>query len=199
MQIWEYVLHQTIQQTTTNTWSDNCKFEHPSSANRNAASSIHPLLNTDHLRKPNNSNNRFVDLDSPQSSSAHSDRDGMPHALRSSSQAHFVLDLPYNITERGILIDLRNERPQWIFSAYGPGLKAPAQLFGGPLREQSFEETRLQFYLAAAEGNSQAAVRHVYAQTSGWILITRRYNSRNPCIETPNNRFKMSSRISLVL
>ena len=56
--------------------------------------------------------------------------------------------------------DLTKERPQWILSAYGPGIKAPTQLFGGPLREQSFEEMRLRHYVAAASGNSQQAVCH---------------------------------------
>ena len=55
--------------------------------------------------------------------------------------------------------DLTSERPQWILSAYGPGRNVPRQLFGGSVREQSFEEMRLHHYLAAASGNPQKAVR----------------------------------------
>ena len=43
-------------------------------------------------------------------------------------------------------------RPDWVFSCYGPGRNAPKQLFGGPQREQSFEELRLRHYEAAASG-----------------------------------------------
>lgn len=64
---------------------------------------------------------------------------------------------PYSVTREGIETDLKKERPQWPFSAYGPGRDAPKQLFEGPL-EQSFEEMRVAFYLAQAEGNAQAAV-----------------------------------------
>lgn len=51
-------------------------------------------------------------------------------------------------------------RPEWIFSAYGPGRQAPAQLFGGPERERSFEEMRAEHYSATAAGNPQIAVRN---------------------------------------
>jgi len=44
-------------------------------------------------------------------------------------------------------------------SAYGPGRAAPAQLFGGPQREQSFEELRLLHYMGIASGNPQQAVQ----------------------------------------
>lgn len=46
-----------------------------------------------------------------------------------------------------------------MFSAYGPGKNAPRQLFGGPSREQSFEEMRLRHYEAAAAGNSNQAIQ----------------------------------------
>ncbi|KAI9052565.1 hypothetical protein LZ554_003908 [Drepanopeziza brunnea f. sp. 'monogermtubi'] len=67
--------------------------------------------------------------------------------------------LPYSLDKNAIRVDLISERPQWILSAYGPGRAAPAQLFGGPIREQSFEEMRLLHYVAAAAGNPQQAVR----------------------------------------
>lgn len=54
--------------------------------------------------------------------------------------------------------DLTTEAPQWILSAYGPGRDAPEQLFGGHLREQSFEEMRLHHVVATAAGNPQQAV-----------------------------------------
>lgn len=59
-------------------------------------------------------------------------------------------------------------RPEWIFSCYGPGRNAPRQLFGGPQREQSFEELRLRHYEAAATGNAQQAVQEaqmLYAES----------------------------------
>ncbi|EQL29863.1 hypothetical protein BDFG_07552 [Blastomyces dermatitidis ATCC 26199] len=59
-------------------------------------------------------------------------------------------------------------RPQWIFTCYGPGKNAPRQLFGGPQREQSFEEMRAVHYAAAAAGNAQQAVQDamkLYAET----------------------------------
>ncbi|MCJ1466517.1 hypothetical protein MMC07_005137 [Pseudocyphellaria aurata] len=59
-----------------------------------------------------------------------------------------------------ITTDLGKERPQWILSAYGPGGKeAPIQLFGGPIREQSFEELRARHYELAASGNQQQAIQ----------------------------------------
>jgi nucleoporin NUP42 len=64
----------------------------------------------------------------------------------------------YGLDRDAIIADLTNEVPQWIFSAYGPGRQAPAQLFGGPIREQSFEEMRMHFYLGLATGNPQQAV-----------------------------------------
>jgi nucleoporin NUP42 len=65
---------------------------------------------------------------------------------------------PYGLEKEHIVTDLTADRPQWILSAYGPGRQAPAQLFGGPMREQSFEEMRLLHYMATASGNSPQAV-----------------------------------------
>lgn len=64
----------------------------------------------------------------------------------------------YSLNKDIIIADLSTERPQWILSAYGPGSKAPAQLFGGPVREQSFEEMRLHHYKGVASGNPGLAV-----------------------------------------
>ena len=64
--------------------------------------------------------------------------------------------------------------PQWILSAYGPGQNPPRQLFGGPIREQSFEEMRLRHYIAAAMGDSGRAVQNaeqLYAQASNQTNI----------------------------
>ncbi|OHF02024.1 hypothetical protein CORC01_02603 [Colletotrichum orchidophilum] len=66
--------------------------------------------------------------------------------------------LPYSLAKEAIEKDLTTEAPQWILSAYGPGRDAPEQLFGGNLREQSFEEMRLVHMMAAASGNPQQAL-----------------------------------------
>lgn len=58
--------------------------------------------------------------------------------------------------------DLSTERPQWILSCYAPGRNPPEQLFGGPLREQSFEEIRLKFYTSP---NVQQTVCAISATT----------------------------------
>lgn len=66
----------------------------------------------------------------------------------------------YKLDKSVITVDLGKERPLWILSAYGPGGKeAPIQLFGGPIREQSFEELRLRHYELAASGNQQQAIQ----------------------------------------
>lgn len=69
----------------------------------------------------------------------------------------------YKLDKTVIANDLSKERPQWILSAYGPGVKAPLQLFGGFPREQSFEELRVRHYELAAQGNPQQAIQQ--AQT----------------------------------
>ncbi len=65
--------------------------------------------------------------------------------------------LPYHLNIEGIKSDLTtgDERPIWPLSSYGPGRDAPRQLLEGSL-EQSFEEIRLQYYLAKASGNTQS-------------------------------------------
>ncbi|KAL4819316.1 hypothetical protein BDW67DRAFT_155758 [Aspergillus spinulosporus] len=67
----------------------------------------------------------------------------------------------YGLTTADIKADLTagEGRPIWVFSCYGPGKNAPRQLFGGPQREQSFEELRLRHYEAAAAGNPGAAIQ----------------------------------------
>ncbi|KAL2753236.1 hypothetical protein ACRALDRAFT_2029116 [Sodiomyces alcalophilus JCM 7366] len=65
---------------------------------------------------------------------------------------------PYTISKETIQKDLTNELPQWILSAYSGGRDTPEQLFGGPIREQSFEEMKLHHVLAEAAGNPQQAI-----------------------------------------
>ncbi|KAK1760307.1 hypothetical protein QBC47DRAFT_366859 [Echria macrotheca] len=70
-------------------------------------------------------------------------------------------DPPYNLNAELIQRDLTTDRPQWILSCYGPGKDAPEQLFGGPLREQSFEEIRLHYMNGAQAGNPQGAMAEI--------------------------------------
>ncbi|RAO73419.1 uncharacterized protein BHQ10_009431 [Talaromyces amestolkiae] len=78
-----------------------------------------------------------------------------------SNQQQQDKSLSFNITPENIQLDLTlgKERPEWVFSAYGPGKNAPRQLFGGPSREQSFEEMRLRHYEATAAGNPNQAIQ----------------------------------------
>ncbi|KAK2845271.1 hypothetical protein FQN49_005886 [Arthroderma sp. PD_2] len=80
----------------------------------------------------------------------------------------------YSLNAADIKNDLTDGqgRPQWIFSAYGPGKNAPIQLFGGPEREQSFEEMRALHYAAVAEGKPQEAIQNannLFAATESQI------------------------------
>lgn len=70
----------------------------------------------------------------------------------------------YQLDKAAITVDLSSERPLWPLSAYGPGREAPAQLFGGPIREQSFEEMRLRHYMAVVAGKPQEAVGEDFCQ-----------------------------------
>ncbi|PSK53899.1 hypothetical protein B9Z65_7705 [Elsinoe australis] len=67
--------------------------------------------------------------------------------------------LPYGLNKDIIVTDLKNERPIWPLSAYGPGKDAPRQLFGGFPIEQSPEEMRVLYYLAQANGQPQPAIQ----------------------------------------
>ncbi|OJD23918.1 hypothetical protein ACJ73_04727 [Blastomyces percursus] len=85
-----------------------------------------------------------------------------------------IKDNKYGLNPDDIKADLTpgKGRPQWIFTCYGPGRNAPVQLFGGPQREQSFEEMRAVHYAAAAAGNAQQAVQDamkLYAETEAQI------------------------------
>ncbi|KIN01005.1 hypothetical protein OIDMADRAFT_54146 [Oidiodendron maius Zn] len=111
-------------------YGDRCRFDHPP------------------LNQGLAIGNRFAALQGPDSSSTRNT--GPDAAVRTS---------PYSLDKTAIITDLSSERPQWILSAYGPGRNAPAQLFGGPMREQSFEEMRLMHYMALASGNPQQAVQ----------------------------------------
>ncbi|TVY46655.1 Nucleoporin [Lachnellula occidentalis] len=115
--------------------ADKCKFEHPSQGRG----------------IPNG--NRFASLQSPDHTNARSNGYQQGGASGPGSSVPFSLD------KAQIVTDLSSEKPQWILSAYGPGRQAPAQLFGGPMREQSFEEMRLLHYMAVASGNPQQAVQ----------------------------------------
>ena len=70
--------------------------------------------------------------------------------------------LPYYLSYDTIKADLTpndqgGERPIWPLSSYGPGRDAPRQLLEGAI-EQSFEEVRLEYYVARASGNEQSYV-----------------------------------------
>ncbi|KAH8819585.1 nuclear pore complex assembly-domain-containing protein [Xylogone sp. PMI_703] len=110
---------------------DKCKFEHPGDRN-----------------VPNS--NRFAALQNSDSDSG---------SRRPYGNYQNASHMPYGLDKDAIIADLTTERPQWILSSYGPGRNAPAQLFGGSLREQSFEEMRLLHYIAAASGNTQQVIQ----------------------------------------
>ncbi|TVY58699.1 Nucleoporin [Lachnellula cervina] len=116
-------------------FGEKCKFEHPSRGGG----------------IPNN--NRFASLQSPDHANARS------HGYQQGGASVPAATVPFSLDKSQIVTDLSSEKPQWILSAYGPGRQAPAQLFGGPMREQSFEEMRLLHYVAAASGNSQQAAQ----------------------------------------
>jgi nucleoporin NUP42 len=63
----------------------------------------------------------------------------------------------FNLDAKVIVNDLRNDRPLWPFSAYGPGSNPPRQLISGEV-EQSAEEMRLLYYLAKSRSNENQAV-----------------------------------------
>ncbi|KAI1812504.1 hypothetical protein GGS20DRAFT_557722 [Poronia punctata] len=67
----------------------------------------------------------------------------------------------YKLSKDMIRTDLKNECPAWIFSAYGPGKEAPAQLFGGFEVEQSLEEVML---MIRSSPNIQAAIGEIERQ-----------------------------------
>ncbi|KAL9104348.1 MAG: hypothetical protein Q9163_000694 [Psora crenata] len=74
--------------------------------------------------------------------------------------------LPFHLSNTTLQNDLSKECPQWVLSAYAPGKDAPVQLFGGHLRELSFEELRMRHYELAAQGNEQQAIREAQALVS---------------------------------
>lgn len=77
-------------------------------------------------------------------------------------------DVPFSLDKAQIITDLSTERPQWILSAYGPGRNAPAQMFGGPVREQSFEEMHFLHRMGELAHNYEPAVRWNFSQ--GYLL-----------------------------
>lgn len=70
------------------------------------------------------------------------------------------------------MADVKDERPVWPFSAYGPGRDAPRQLFGGAPLEQSPEEMRVMYYMAQAAGNPQPAVSFILVWRMPLTLLT---------------------------
>ncbi|KAK0101541.1 hypothetical protein ONS95_006708 [Cadophora gregata] len=121
---------------------DRCKFLHTDNSNPNNQ----PLPN----------GNRYAALQGDRFGSRASSNGYQGGSARAASPSR---ELPYSLDKKTIQVDLTSEKPQWILSAYGPGRHAPAQLFGGPMREHSFEEMRLLHYMAVAEGNPQQAVQ----------------------------------------
>ncbi|KAI1905983.1 hypothetical protein LOZ61_006864 [Ophidiomyces ophidiicola] len=80
----------------------------------------------------------------------------------------------YVLTPDDIRADLTlgKGRPQWIFSAYGPGKNMPIQLFGGPEREKSFEEMRAIHYDAIITRTTDKAIEdanNLYAAAENQI------------------------------
>ncbi|KAE8450057.1 hypothetical protein EG329_007197 [Mollisiaceae sp. DMI_Dod_QoI] len=116
-------------------FGDQCRFEHPVNRGYTNGNRFGALADSNSNSNSRNNNNY-------QSGSSSSDR-----------------TLPYQLDKNAIITDLTTERPQWILSAYGPGRHAPAQLFGGLPREQSFEEMRLLHYMGVASGNPQQVVQ----------------------------------------
>ncbi|KAL1892361.1 hypothetical protein Sste5346_007099 [Sporothrix stenoceras] len=129
-------------------FGDNCRFEHPSQ---------------------NQNQNRFAAFGQPGGGGA-SSNPFTNNAATPSSTTTASSPAPFGVTPMAIVKDLTEDRPSWIFSAYGPGRGAPTQLFGGAQTEQSFEELRLHYYKAQAAGNPQAAVNDMdtlYRQIQG--------------------------------
>ncbi|KAL2014356.1 hypothetical protein VTN00DRAFT_1881 [Thermoascus crustaceus] len=123
-------------------FGDRCKYEHPGQATLG-------------------SGNRFGVLSGASSSSGGFGARQTPQKAPQQNN--------YGVTAVDIKTDLTpgKGRPEWIFSAYGPGRNAPVQLFGGPQRELSFEEMRVRHYQAAAAGHPEQAVQeaqNLYAE-----------------------------------
>ncbi|KAG9230429.1 hypothetical protein BJ875DRAFT_537145 [Amylocarpus encephaloides] len=124
-------------------FGDSCRFEHGSNVGSN--------------------NNRFAAL---QTSDRGNDRRNNDFHNRNNAppnRGQPLADKPFQLDKDQIVTDLSTERPQWILSAYGPGKAAPAQLFGGEMRELSFEEMRVRHYAAVAAGAQQNAIKEAEA------------------------------------
>ncbi|KAI4731471.1 hypothetical protein E4T49_00687 [Aureobasidium sp. EXF-10728] len=131
-------------------FGDNCKFDHPG-ANRSQ-----------------DGGNRFQALENQGNNFGQGNRNNQrPSAPGRGKQ--YTSQNSYGVTRDGIESDLRGEKPQWPFSAYGPGRDAPIQLFGGFPIEQSPEEMRVLYYQAVANGNPEPAMQaqqELIAQTT---------------------------------
>jgi hypothetical protein len=105
------------------------------------------------------------------------------------------------LTEEIIQRDLTAELPLWILSCYGPGRDAPEQLFGGPQREQSFEEMRMHYMLGAMNGNPQGAVcwsteNHLRLGDMLNPLSSNSSTISKPYIKTRSNKYSTRSATS---
>ncbi|TKA82122.1 hypothetical protein B0A55_01811 [Friedmanniomyces simplex] len=71
--------------------------------------------------------------------------------------------LPFHLDRDSVAVDLdggpKGEKPEWLLSSYGPGRDAPRQLLEGPL-EQSMQEMRVLYYMAARENKLQDYLQH---------------------------------------
>ena len=121
-------------------FGDGCKFNHPGSGRPQDDPNSFAALGQGGGRNYNNNNNNSNAHTRP----ANLTRGGF---YRPGSNQ----PLPYLITKEAIELDLTMERPQWPFSAYGPGRDAPRVLL--PDLECSMEEMRWQYY-----SDPQAAV-----------------------------------------
>ncbi|KAH7156902.1 hypothetical protein EDB81DRAFT_403670 [Dactylonectria macrodidyma] len=118
-------------------FGNNCRFEHTNAGSSSSYNSYNSY-NSGNNNNRNQSSSRFGALSGQGSNQSTAEK--------------------YNITVEAIERDLTTEAPQWLLSAYAPGRDAPAQLFGGYPREQSFEEMRLHFMIGKASGNEQQAL-----------------------------------------
>ncbi|KAI2607835.1 hypothetical protein GGR54DRAFT_633254 [Hypoxylon sp. NC1633] len=116
----------------------SCRFEHPSAGNTNP------------FGAPNSNTNRFNALVQGNGNNNSNNNLG-----GSRSQ-----EMSYKLSKDSIRSDLTSECPSWILSCYAPARDGPEQLFGGNLREQSFEEVML--YIKNS-GNEQQAVSEITA------------------------------------
>lgn len=105
------------------------------------------------MQNPSYPGHQPSDQTQPQSRPPSHTADNMEWALRS---GRTIPDKKrhYDIDEAKIASDFKLERPIWLLSAYAPSPRSPAQMMGGPRREQSFEEVRMAHYMARHQGGA---------------------------------------------